>query len=129
MARNRKIICYCFLFAVLPFVIGGCATVFKGTSRDLQINSDPPGAEVYIDGSLEGSTPTTVSVKSTMNHRVSLKMDGYEPLDTVVFKQISPVWVSVDLMLLWLPAIVDMATGAWYELNPAMIYAVLKLEQ
>jgi hypothetical protein len=125
----RKEVGLCLAAVILILMLGGCATILKGTSRDLRINSNPPGAEVYVDDSFEGTTPTTVKLKASKIHRISLKQDGYQSQDTIVFNRVNPVWVCIDLFLLYIPAAIDAATGAWYELNPAMIYAELKEEE
>ena len=38
------------LAAVLA--MAGCATIFNGTSQRIQVISEPPGAEVFLDGEL-----------------------------------------------------------------------------
>ena len=48
------------LAAVLA--MAGCATLFNGTSQRIQVISEPPGAEVFLDGELAGTTPTEVVV-------------------------------------------------------------------
>lgn len=48
------------LAAVL--VMAGCATIFNGTSQRIQVISEPPGAEVFLDGELAGTTPTEIVV-------------------------------------------------------------------
>src|SRR5687767_13323668 len=41
------------LFVLMPLILAGCV------ERLLEIRSDPPGAEVYIDGERKGMTPYT----------------------------------------------------------------------
>jgi PEGA domain/SmpA / OmlA family len=41
------------------------------------LHSDPPGAEIYLDGQLIGSTPSTLQVPAG-NHQLSLKLSGYQ---------------------------------------------------
>ncbi len=43
----------------------------------LKLNSNPTGAEVFIDGSSQGTTPVTVSL-TRGSHRMSVKMSGYK---------------------------------------------------
>jgi hypothetical protein len=42
-----------FVIALIPLLVAGCV------ERSLVIRSDPPGAEVYIDGERKGMTPHT----------------------------------------------------------------------
>ena len=43
----------------------------------LSINSDPAGAEIYLDGWYYGTTPMTVGGISADSHIIEIKMDGY----------------------------------------------------
>lgn len=64
----------------------------KGNSRadktrylDLRIESTPPGADIYVDGILTGSTPSTVSIpfekawfgKAKGSAQIALRHPGY----------------------------------------------------
>lgn len=40
--------------------LSGCATIVKGTTQKVPVASDPPDADVIVDGNLSGQTPTTV---------------------------------------------------------------------
>jgi len=46
----------------------------------LFIDSTPRGADVYVDGNYEGSSPVTVSALSTGPHQVELHLAGYDVL-------------------------------------------------
>ena len=48
------------LAAVLA--MAGCATLFNGTSQRIKVISEPPGADVFLDGELAGTTPTEIVV-------------------------------------------------------------------
>jgi hypothetical protein len=41
------------------------------------IHSDPAGAEIYLDGQLAGSTPSTLELPAG-NHQISVKLAGYQ---------------------------------------------------
>ena len=43
----------------------------------LSVSSDPPGADVYVDGQLSGHTPFTSDKVSAGDHRVKILKDGY----------------------------------------------------
>ena len=49
------ILCFGLLFV-------GCATLFDQKEQSITINSDPQGADVYIDGIKEGQTPMTFKI-------------------------------------------------------------------
>ena len=41
------------------------------------IESRPPGAKVFVDGKLVGTTPLSISVASAGDHTVWLEREGY----------------------------------------------------
>jgi PEGA domain-containing protein len=49
----------------------------------LVVRSDPPGAEVFVDGQQHGVTPLTLGSVSTGQHRILLKQDATELHQTV----------------------------------------------
>lgn len=61
----------------------------------LQVNSAPPDATVYFDGSLAGRTPKRI-VTNTGEHTIKVTKDGYKPWQTTI-KLISDVTVSAEL--------------------------------
>jgi hypothetical protein len=50
------------------------------TYGSLYVDSSPRGADVYVDGNYEGTSPVTVSALSDGYHRVELHKAGYEVL-------------------------------------------------
>jgi hypothetical protein len=46
----------------------------------LYIDSTPRGADVYVDGNYQGTSPVTVSAMSAGSHQVELHLAGYEVL-------------------------------------------------
>jgi len=105
------------LLAASLIFVSGCATVFKGTSRDIFVDSSPPGAEIYVDGSFQGETPATVKLNVKSAHQISVIKAGFVEEKFVLMNEISPTWVIVDGVFLFLPAIVDGITGAWYDFD------------
>ncbi|MGB7848660.1 MAG: PEGA domain-containing protein [Candidatus Acidiferrum sp.] len=47
------------------------------STASIALRSEPSGAEIYVDGQLTGSTPSTLEVPSG-NHRISMRLAGYE---------------------------------------------------
>ncbi|MEC7524296.1 MAG: protein kinase [Myxococcota bacterium] len=54
----------------------GPAATLTGT---LIVNSEPEGAEVFVDGESHGPTPATIAELPTGSHQVRLELDGYQP--------------------------------------------------
>jgi hypothetical protein len=61
--------------------------------RELQITSQPPGAEVRVDGEAVGRTPVQVPYLHYGTRRVTFYLDGYLTQSQVV--EIQPRWFNV----------------------------------
>lgn len=81
------------LLLLIILVSTGCATLFTGSSDNIVFESDPPGAEVLIDGLVIGRTPTTVNVKrpGMGDQQVTLRLDGYNPVTFTLSKSFNSV--------------------------------------
>lgn len=110
------------------FILSGCATIFKGSSADIKVNSTPSGAEVWINDINKGTTPQTMSLKRDQNHVLEFRMDGYEPVRIEVNKKFDAATTIVGNIFSWalLGIVVDVATGAAYSLNPHDVQANMK---
>ena len=53
-------------------------------SGPLTVSSDPPGAQVYLDGEMIGMTPLTVADVSPGEHTLLITLDGYTDFSQVV---------------------------------------------
>ena len=74
-------------------LLGGCV------EQTMKIDSDPPGALVYLNQQEVGRTPLTRDFKWYGDYDVTLRMEGYETLKTHQ-KVIAPAWNWVPLDLL-----------------------------
>ena len=102
--------------AVLLFglLLSSCGTIKHGTSQDLTIHSNPPGALVVVDGVDVGQTPLSVNLKRKNTHTVSVRMNGYERFQTSIARKLSG-WSVLGGPVGWL---IDDATGGMYLLSP-----------
>lgn len=106
-------------------VLFGSATIFKGTSQAISINSEPEGAKVYVDGQLMGSTPMSVNMKKSLSsHEIRVQKDGYADAIRVIEKSYDPVAI---LNIVWDLSTTDMLTGAAFEYAPN--HYMIQLEQ
>ncbi|WP_443936756.1 PEGA domain-containing protein [Pedobacter sp. MW01-1-1] len=101
-------------------LLSSCATVFTGTTQTVQVNSNPPKADIEVDGVKVGVTPMAVPLKKGFNGQtVSLKLEGYE---TKTFTpKVTFNAVSVVNLLIPVGFIVDAATGSMMKYNPVVI--------
>jgi hypothetical protein len=101
------------LLACLAGLLGGCV------ERTLTINSDPPGALVYLNDQEVGRTPLKREFTWYGWYDVAVRMEGYKTLKTS-----SPVvapawlWVPFDLVAELLPFPVKDQHRLHYKLEP-----------
>jgi hypothetical protein len=104
------------LFVVIGLVATGCATLFKGTSEEVRLESKPGGAEVWIDGQKIGTTPVSLKLESKKTYNIEFKLDG----KTKTFRltnHMAAGYLILDILAGLVPVIVDAATGAWMKLD------------
>ena len=115
---------------VLAFVVSGCASINSGTTQQVTIDSDPPGATVIIgakkkkDGKYimvnsvnAGVTPLVVEL-SRKDGMVEVSKEGYETQVVDLKKTMNP-WVWGDIVLTsLLSTSIDTSTGAVYQYKP-----------
>ena len=99
----------------------GCATMFNGTEQEIVINSEPPGAKVFIDGQDTSlKTPTVFHVKRKNPPTLRIEKKGYEPT-VVPLKRLYSGWILGNLFWYGVPALVDFSTGAAYRVSPKTV--------
>ncbi len=65
-------------FLALSFLVSSCATMLKGTTDQVTVISDPPGAQVTSNDSLLGVTPVTFTVESKRDFlNLQVSKDGF----------------------------------------------------
>lgn len=110
---------------ILAFFAAGCATIFKGSSADVRVNSAPSGADIYINQIDRGTTPQTLSLKRDRNYVLEFRKEGYQDVRVEVNKKFDLATTVVGNIFSWalVGIVVDLATGAAYSLTPADVQA------
>ncbi len=136
MKRNYTLIALVFI-ASAAFV-SGCASMNSGTTQQIKINSNPPGATVYtalkstkdnkpviLKKVAVGVTPLTVTL-SRKDGAVFLEKEGFEPTEISLTTKMNP-WVWGDILLgSLLSTSIDSSTGASNEYDPGEYVIDLK---
>ena len=99
-----------------------CVVLLMSTGcvrQSLTIKTDPPGAMVYVNDQLKGSTPVTYNFMWYGWHRVTIRKDGYQRLDDRKLLHAPPyLWIPLDLVMELLPLPIR-DTRQWsYTLTP-----------
>jgi hypothetical protein len=111
------------LLLVAVFISSGCATITRGTTEVLVINSEPIGADVEIlPAGVTCKTPCSIELKRKFNQTVKIRKDGFEPVDVNVLPQTSGAggagMAGNVLVGGLIGAAVDAGSGAMKDLKP-----------
>jgi hypothetical protein len=120
----------------------GCATVFKGSYTDVPLLNAPQGLRVFTQEGVEikidsiakaenqggewSKAPKLMRVEKTLRlvsrktHVLVLKF-GEKEKRVELTPTVEPLWLVIDTVLLFYPAIIDAITGNWYEFEPIRV--------
>ena len=124
----KKVVSVFLLFSFI-FLISSCATLFKGTTEEVNFSSDPQRAEVWVNGIKMGETPVALKLECKKTYAIEFKKEGFEPRTYTITNHVGAGWIILDVLAGLVGVIVDAATGAWYSLDQKNVNAVLKKQQ
>ncbi len=94
----------------------GCS-IFSGSTQPLMVNSDPPGAQVLINGTAAGTTPLQYQVPRRGDLTVEVQKTGYKTQSRLTGRKLSSIGI-VDVIggaFFLLPLLGLIAPGAWEQ--------------
>lgn len=103
------------IFFIFVFLNTGCVSDAYNPAQTVKIFSNPPDAEVYINGAYYGKTPLFTALRKRNNYTIEIKKEGYK---TQVFKIYSTLKNAIF--------IIGVLDGAAYELSQDRIDANLE---
>lgn len=102
--------------------LSGCATITRGTTEALVINSSPPGAEVQLSNGMRCKTPCTVEVKRKKDLVLTFEKEGYESHQMTVVSEVAgsgAAGMAGNVLVGGLIGVaVDASSGATKKLTP-----------
>jgi hypothetical protein len=114
---------------VLCLLSASCATIIKGNSSKVDLNSDPQGAKVFVNGYFMGETPIRIKLESKGNYILEFKKEGFKTKSFNITNHVGAGWIILDVLFGLIPVLVDAATGSWYDLDQNNINAILEKQQ
>ena len=97
----------------LASALSGCATVIAGGPDTIPIQTNPPGAYVYLNGTVVGQTPMMLDVpRGSSMADIRIYYPGFMPVQYTRYKSLNP-WIFGNFFLAIFPVIVDFATDNW----------------
>jgi hypothetical protein len=100
----------------------GCATLFAGGPDTIPVQTNPPGAWVYVNGMVVGQTPTTIQLDRSRPGQIQIYLPGFQPVMMYRSKTLNG-WFIVSILFFLIPIVVDLATGNWqrYDDGPILL--------
>ena len=117
------------LSVLIISILGGCATLFKGSTEDVNFSSTPSEADVYVNGVLRGKTPLPLNLKSDATYTIEFRKEGYQNRTVVINSKVGAGWIVLDILGGLIPVIIDAATGDWHSLDQDNVNAALEKQQ
>ena len=117
------------LFCVLALSFVGCATLFKAKTRTVDFDSDPKGAELYINGNRMGTTPMPLNLSNLKALTVTFKKEGYEDKTYIINTKVGGGWVVLDCLGGFIPVIIDAVTENWYNLDTDNVKVLMDVQR
>jgi hypothetical protein len=118
-----------FVALAAALVLGGCATITRGTTDQLQINSEPPNAIARTSIGHSCVTPCTITISRKDEFSVVISKAGYEDQTIDVKTQVAGAGAAGFAGNILLGGVVgmgaDVATGAALEHIPNPVNAQL----
>lgn len=124
---NRRTVCVLVAFAVMVFS-SGCASIISGKTQNINLQSDPSGAAVLVDGVQMGLTPLSTVIVRRDNTIVEFKKPGYEDAKMPLRTGLNP-WMGANVIWSYFSTTgttIDYATGSAYAFDRDNYYINLK---
>lgn len=126
MRWNMKVLGLLFIVAIL----GGCATIFSGTSEDIKITTTPDDAMIYLNDRLlgQGEVITDVPREYANNSRPYIKVakEGYQTQEFQLTNKFNSVSIiNLSAVYSWTT---DFLSGAMFKYAPNAYHVQLVKE-
>lgn len=92
---SNKIVSMLTLFS---FFLTGCCTITRSPYQEVEIASNPIGANIYLDDAYQGITPLKVKVAVKIPHTIILEKEGYENQHYTLESKLSPLYLSSNFL-------------------------------
>jgi hypothetical protein len=101
-------------------LLGGCASMFHGSSQQVSIRSNNPDTELYVNEMLLGKGNVVTSFKKKENYMITARRDGCNAMTVPAAKSFDAttlLGVFIDFGIISILVIDGAATGAWNKFD------------
>jgi len=122
------------IFAALSILFGGCASITKGTTQAVTVNTDPAGANCTLQRggkllAIVNPTPNTITVeKSSGTISMLCKKDGYQDAAGALASEFQPMTFGNIIFGGIIGVAVDAASGAMHLYPPIVTISLIPLQ-
>ena len=102
--------------------LSGCASIINGSDEDIEVTSDPPGAQVLVDNVPKGTTPCTIELERDRDYDLDVALPEHCTSRVHLTSSESGLIFGNILFGGVIGAIIDFATGASKTLDPDVIH-------
>ena len=119
-----------FLLASLVLLFsGGCATILKGSTQSINVDSNVAGAAVYVNGQMVGRTPFTGKINRSKEIRLRVEKEGYTSRTLSLDTTLEPV-IFLNLFSNGaFGSTTDLATASAWKVSPNIYNIDLQKKQ
>ena len=103
------------LLLALALFSTGCAAIFGTKQKAFDLQSNPSGADVYLDGARLGTTPLKSQLSNQKEHTFVFRKAGYKEVSCTLARGTGGGWVVLDILAGLVPVIIDAATNSWSQ--------------
>jgi len=124
---KKAIKLFASVFCIAYFT--GCATIARGTSQKITINSNVSGASIELNGVPIGVTPFTGEFKKGKNNTITIREEGYVSQSFILKKKIDGVAFFVGNFFIiggTTGSTTDGISGAMWLYNPTTYFIQLQ---
>src|SRR3712207_4707311 len=108
-----------FLCAALGLlVLAGCATIIRGTTQQIAVNTDPPGAGVKFSNGQNCNTPCLIEAARNQSLVLTITKEDCQTQTATMIPTLAGGGVILG-------GLIDYGTGAVYDLQPNPLHLTM----
>ncbi|WP_186644959.1 PEGA domain-containing protein [Fluviispira vulneris] len=107
------------ILLVISALLTSCASMYGDNTRLVKVDSQPQGADIYIDGARVGKTPSVITLSSYIygGKTLVLRKENFSETSIMVNSKFQPV--GIWNILNGFGFLIDAATGNILKIDPA----------
>ncbi len=105
-----------------------CGLVFQGTTEEINVASEPPGATVTLNDGERKVTPFSMTAPRKQDLQFHFSKAGYQSTDVADNSQVEAGLAMFEVIPLMIPWSIDSAAGAGYTHQQTSVVAHLDPE-